>query len=217
MRRNRALSSLATLTVVLVVEDEGLLRYAIAEALREAGFDVLESGTADHAITRLAAADDINVVFTDIQTPGQLSGWDVAEQFRAANADVMILYTSGNSLDRSRRVAGSLFFDKPHDVPAVVKACGRRLVEPVTQDGDGDMQHYFLHVRNGSENIEDIEGAKFVDLASAEAEAIEGARELISQCVLAGRPMGLKRFFEIVDSAGETVAKVQFADAIASD
>jgi CheY-like chemotaxis protein len=113
--------------VVLVVEDEALLRYAIAEALREAGFDVVESGTADHAITQLGLARDINVVFTDIQTPGHLSGWDVAEQFRAANAAVMIIYTSGNAPDRSRRVADSLFFDKPYDVPDVVRACGRRL------------------------------------------------------------------------------------------
>jgi CheY-like chemotaxis protein len=55
----------------------------------------------------------IDVVLTDIELAGRISGWDVAEQFRAARADVLIIYTSGNSADRSRRVPDSVFFDKP--------------------------------------------------------------------------------------------------------
>ena len=67
----------------------------------------------------------VDVVFTDIQLAAKRNGWDVAEQFRAARADVEIIYASGNSLDRSRRVADSLFFDKPYDAAAVVRACRR--------------------------------------------------------------------------------------------
>lgn len=51
----------------------------------------------------------IDVVFTDIQLAGILTGWDVAEQFRAANPDLPIIYASGNAVDRSRRVQCSLF------------------------------------------------------------------------------------------------------------
>jgi CheY-like chemotaxis protein len=118
-------TSIAALTVVLVVEDEGMLRYAIAHALRDTGFAVLESGTADEAVSYAAAGGRVDVVFTDIQLPGRFNGWDVAERFRAVNADVTIIYTSGNSVDRSRRVPGSFFFDKPYDPLAVVQACGQ--------------------------------------------------------------------------------------------
>ena len=119
------MTSIAALTVVLVVEDERMLRYAIAHALRDAGFAVLESGTADEAVSYAAAGSRVDVVFTDIQLPGRFNGWDVAERFCAVNADVTVIYTSGNSVDRSRRVAGSLFFDKPYDPSAVVQACGQ--------------------------------------------------------------------------------------------
>jgi hypothetical protein len=36
-----------------------------------------------------------------------------------------VIYTSGNAMDRSRRVAGSLFFDKPYDQSIVIEACRR--------------------------------------------------------------------------------------------
>ena len=54
---------------------------------------------------------------------GALSGWDVAEQFRAVRLGMPIIYTSGNLVDRSRGVAGSLFFDKPYRPVAIIEAC----------------------------------------------------------------------------------------------
>ena len=111
--------------VVLVVEDEGMVRIAIAQELRSAGWTVLETHSAEDAIACWHAGQHIDVVFTDIQLAGALSGWDVAEQLRAERPDAPIIYTSGNSADRSRRVTGSLFFDKPYDAKSVVEACHR--------------------------------------------------------------------------------------------
>jgi CheY-like chemotaxis protein len=119
--KEQGMRSSAMPTVVLVVEDEWLLRDTIACELRDAGCEVIESRTAEDAIAH--AGRQVDVVFTDIQLPGQLDGWDVAERFRAADADVVIIYTSGNSADRSRRVSDSLFFNKPYDTAAVVQAC----------------------------------------------------------------------------------------------
>jgi hypothetical protein len=73
----------------------------------------------------LAARFEIHVVFTDIQLAGQLTGWDVAEQFRAVRPEAAVIYASGNSVDRSRRVGGSLFFDKPYVPAHVVETCRR--------------------------------------------------------------------------------------------
>ena len=114
-----------TSPVVLVVEDEWLLRKLIAEELRTAGWEVLETSTAEDAIAYLQAGRRIDVVFTDIQLAGSLCGWDVAEQFRAARPDLPVVYASGNAGDRSRRVAGSLFFEKPYQPTDVVEACRR--------------------------------------------------------------------------------------------
>jgi CheY-like chemotaxis protein len=111
--------------VILVVEDEWLVREDIAQALRVGGLAVLESPTGEGAIAYVQAGRHIDLVFTDIQLAGQLSGWDVAEQFRAARPDAPVIYTSGNSTDRSRSVTGSVFFDKPYFTADVVDACRR--------------------------------------------------------------------------------------------
>lgn len=110
---------------VLVVEDEWLVRDLIVQNLRAADWQVLQTGTAEDAIAHAQARHSIDVVFTDIQLAGPLTGWDVAEEFRAVRADVPIIYASGNVVDRSRRVPNSLFFEKPYELFEIVEACHR--------------------------------------------------------------------------------------------
>ena len=120
------MSPKGTSQVILVVEDEWLLRDVVAQALRDAGWQVIEASTAEDAIALMRTGHRyIDVLFTDIQLAGRLCGWDVAEQCRAVRADFPVIYASGNAVDRSRRVAGSLFFDKPYSTADVVEACGR--------------------------------------------------------------------------------------------
>ena len=115
----------AATLVVLVVEDDALLLYSIAHALRSEGWRVLEARTGKEAIAHLDAAKRVDVVFTDIQLAGPLNGWDVAEACRASRHDMPVIYTSGNAADRTRAVEGSQFFEKPYDTGSVVKACER--------------------------------------------------------------------------------------------
>ena len=110
---------------VLVVEDEWLVRDLIVQKLRAAEWQVLQTGTAEDAIAHARAGRSIDVVFTDVQLAGPLTGWDVAEEFRAVRADVPIIYASGNVVDRSRRVPNSLFFEKPYELFEIVEACHR--------------------------------------------------------------------------------------------
>jgi CheY-like chemotaxis protein len=94
-----------TSRVILVVEDEWVVRAAIAEELRGAGWQVLEASSAEDAIALDEAGQRIDILFTDIQLAGGLSGWDLAEHFRALEATLPIIYTSGNLLIA---LAGSL-------------------------------------------------------------------------------------------------------------
>lgn len=119
------MSVIHTARVILVVEDEWLVRDDIAHALRAAGWDVLEADTAEAAIAFLRAGRHIDLVFTDIQLAGHMSGWDVAEACRVERADFPIVYASGNSADRTRQVSRSLFFDKPYQAAAILEACHR--------------------------------------------------------------------------------------------
>jgi CheY-like chemotaxis protein len=114
---------MASSIVVLVVEDDWMIREDVVDELRRAGLTVLETATAEGALELLQAGQRIDVLITDIQLAGHLSGWDVAERFRASHPDVGVIYASGNSVERARQVADSVFVSKPFGVAALVDAC----------------------------------------------------------------------------------------------
>src|SRR5262249_46023715 len=68
---------------VLVVEDEIFIRLDVSEALRTAGFEVIEAESADDAVGFMEAGEPVDVVFTDVQLPGLLDGFDLANMMRA--------------------------------------------------------------------------------------------------------------------------------------
>jgi len=109
--------------IVLVVEDEFFIRQDTARYLEEEGCLVLEAATAEQAIAVCRSGTPVDVLFTDINLNGGASGWEVAEGFRAARPSVTVLYTSGNSVERSRCVPDSLFFSKPYCLSDILDAC----------------------------------------------------------------------------------------------
>jgi hypothetical protein len=76
------------------------------------------------------------------------------------------------------------------------------------------MHRYFLHIRNGTELLADHDGQEFDDVAAAEQEAAQSARDLMAECLRLAQPLGLGREMVICDDAGSVVAKVPFAKAI---
>jgi len=81
--------------VVLVVEDETLIRELVAEELEVAGYTVVIANDADQAIAILEARQDIHLVFTDINMPGSMDGLKLAAAVRDRWPPVHIIITSG--------------------------------------------------------------------------------------------------------------------------
>ena len=107
---------------VLVVEDEPLIRWTIAEDLRDAGFTVVEAANADDAIKCLIDNRQISVVFTDIDMPGSMDGLKLAEFVRDRWPPIRIIVTSGNW--RGADVAlleTERFLTKPYDSKIVAR------------------------------------------------------------------------------------------------
>ena len=77
----------ATPAVVLVVEDEMLLRMRAVDMVEDAGFISLEAVDADQAIGILESRSDIALLFTDIQMPGRMDGLKLAHPSRALAAN----------------------------------------------------------------------------------------------------------------------------------
>jgi len=101
--------------VVLIVEDEVLVRMDARDIVEAAGFDALEAGSADEAIALLESHRDIEIVFTDVQMPGTMDGLKLAKAVRGRWPPIKILATSGlRSVDQRDLPAGSSFVPKPY-------------------------------------------------------------------------------------------------------
>ena len=79
---------------VLVIEDDPLIRELAVEALRDAGYAVLEAMAGGDAIVIFEGCPEIDVVFTDIVMPG-IDGFKLADMIKVRRPGVKILYTTG--------------------------------------------------------------------------------------------------------------------------
>jgi len=109
---------------VLVVEDETMVRMPIAEFLRDCGYNVLEAGDASEAIAAMEAAEQVNLVFSDVRMPGKMDGFGLAEWFEAHYPAVPVLLTSGYNGGRKLPLparTGSRFIPKPYSQTQVAR------------------------------------------------------------------------------------------------
>ncbi len=106
---------------VLLVEDETFVRMDVAWTLRKAGFQVIEAATADAALEFIETGEQIDLVFTDIQTPGVLDGLALAERVRARFPMMPVIIASGN--ENMEYVASGLgrFVPKPYEPSWIAK------------------------------------------------------------------------------------------------
>jgi CheY-like chemotaxis protein len=101
--------------VVLVVEDEFLLRMDAVDMIAGAGFEVVEAANADQAIEILESRADITVVFTDIQMPGSMDGLKLARAVRGRWPPIKIVATSGRvRIEPEDLPDGGRFLPKPY-------------------------------------------------------------------------------------------------------
>ncbi|WP_262272650.1 MULTISPECIES: response regulator [Microvirga] len=117
--------------VVLVVEDETLVRMFMTDFLDEAGFKVFEAVNADEALTVLKARPDVQVVVTDIEMPaGSMNGLNLARAIQKRWPGVGVVVTSGRERpgpdDLSEKVA---FLAKPY-LPDTIINVIRQLATP---------------------------------------------------------------------------------------
>ena len=117
--------------VVLIVEDDFLLRMDAVDMIAAAGFEVIEAANADQAIDILEDRLDITVVFTDIQMPGSMDGLRLAQAVRGRWPPIKIVATSGHVNVREADLPeGGRFLSKPYS-PRQVASILRELTAGV--------------------------------------------------------------------------------------
>ena len=80
--------------LILVVDDEDLVREFSVEALKDLGYRVLEASSAQSALTMIIERPDIDLLFTDIVMP-EMNGRKLADLVKDKRPDLPIIYTTG--------------------------------------------------------------------------------------------------------------------------
>jgi signal transduction histidine kinase len=112
----------ASAPVVFVVEDEALVRELAVEAIREAGYNVLEAGDGKAALDVLASDTRIDLLASDVKLPGA-TGFALAEYSLRHRPDMKVMLMTGFTQDPLPEVlaqAGIRVLYKPYDVEELI-------------------------------------------------------------------------------------------------
>jgi CheY-like chemotaxis protein len=107
--------------VVLVVEDEMLLRMRAVGMVEDAGYTSVEAVDADEAVAILESRSDIALVFTDIQMPGSMDGLKLAHTVHRRWPPIKIILVSGQLKPANVDIpADSRFYGKPLEAKEMI-------------------------------------------------------------------------------------------------
>ena len=108
-------------SVVLVVEDELMLRMRAVDIVEDAGFIPIEAVNADEAIEILESREDISLLFTDIQMPGSMDGLRLAHLVHSRWPHIKIILVSGQiAVTDADKPEASRFFPKPLEIQQMI-------------------------------------------------------------------------------------------------
>lgn len=104
---------------VLVVDDNAMLRLALAHELDMAGFSSVEAGSADEAETILQAMP-VDLIVTDVEMPGSHDGLALAAFVRTHFPRIPVIVVSGKAPRASAEHVADAFFPKPYDIARLI-------------------------------------------------------------------------------------------------
>jgi DNA-binding NtrC family response regulator len=109
--------------IVLIVEDEPVIRFTTLDVLEEAGHVVMEAANADEAMVLFRNRNDIDIVFTDVDMAGSMDGIRLSQRIRAMRPSIGIIITSGVvNLDPMLLPANTVFLPKPYQHDRLLEA-----------------------------------------------------------------------------------------------
>jgi CheY-like chemotaxis protein len=112
------------MNTVLLVEDELLVRELASEDLAEAGFEVTCASSGDEALAHLNEGRCFELLFTDIRMPGEVDGWQLAEEAKALCPEIKVIYATGLGEAADRLAEHERYVRKPYNLADLRKVLG---------------------------------------------------------------------------------------------
>ena len=108
--------------VMMIVEDEELVRAVVVEYFLEHGLNVVEAENADKALAMLNCRSDVRLVFTDINMPGSMDGLALAREVNRRWPQMLIVLTSGRGGVPAAKISeAGEFIPKPYDFESLAE------------------------------------------------------------------------------------------------
>lgn len=114
---------------ILVVEDEFIIRFAVSDALRDAGFRILEAGSGDEGLTILLSGQVIDLLVTDVRMPGEIDGMELTRRSKLLNDARPVIVCSGHLQAEESNPADG-FLAKPYSFDALIEIINRLIGNP---------------------------------------------------------------------------------------
>ncbi len=114
---------------ILVVEDEILIRFILADTLRDIGFQVLEAGDGDEGLQILNSGQMIDLIVTDVRMPGDIDGMELTRRSKSLAPGRPVIVCSAH-LYESEALPADEFLAKPYSIAALAEAIARLIGDP---------------------------------------------------------------------------------------
>jgi two-component system, response regulator PdtaR len=113
----------AIMTAILIVEDDVLANEHLEFILQQAGYEVLSATSADEAAELLEDHEDVQLLLTDINLPGNMNGLKLAAMAKTRRPEMNIIIVTGYSAPKNDEIPpGSLFVPKPYNARKIIEA-----------------------------------------------------------------------------------------------
>ncbi|MFW2513345.1 PAS domain-containing protein [Demequina sp. SO4-13] len=124
--------------VILLAEDDALVRAFATKHLRSLGYDVTPAATGPQALEQLAQMDTVDLLFTDVIMPGGMTGRDLAERVVASRPGTPVLYASGYTenviMHNGKLDEGVALLAKPYSAKELAIRVHEKISESVRAD-----------------------------------------------------------------------------------
>jgi CheY-like chemotaxis protein len=104
---------------VMVVDDDPVIRLVLSEAMRDAGFHVIEASCSADAMSYLRSGASVDLIFSDIQMAGPHDGLLLAHQVRGIDSTLPVILTSSGDKPASLSET-EIFIRKPYRLDHIV-------------------------------------------------------------------------------------------------
>lgn len=114
---------------ILVVEDEFLIRFMLADSLRDIGYEVLEAADGGEGFDILSSGQLVDLLVTDVRMPGGIDGMELTRRSKSLAPGRPVIVCSAH-LFRSESHPADEFLAKPYTVAELANAIARLIGDP---------------------------------------------------------------------------------------